>query len=209
LLSHETTISFRVQDAGPGIEASRLPTLFLSPDSTRPGGAGIGLRHAHALALSQDANLTVLDTGPRGTEFELTWPTSDAPSRTHRTIPPRSLDGLRVLLLEDDLAVQGLVELGLTTRGAAVAAATSFEELLTMVATGVFDVALVDLSPLGPSPGAALALLEQKQPGLPLVVISGSVAPSLDTLSIAAWVRKPFELGELVEAIGRLPFPDR
>jgi CheY-like chemotaxis protein len=205
----DATMSFRVIDSGPGIAAHRLATLFHSPDSTRRGGAGIGLRHAHALAESHGAHLGVARTGPTGTEFELAWPISEAPSRTHRTIPPRSLDGLRVLLLEDDLAVQALVELGLSSRGAAVAAASTFEELVGMLGTGVFDVALVDLSPLGKCPAESVALVASRQPGLPLVVISGSVAPSLDAPSIAGWVRKPFEVGELVDALGRLPAAGR
>jgi CheY-like chemotaxis protein len=195
---------FSVVDAGPGIAPDRVATLFRSPDSTRPGGAGIGLRHAHVLAATHGGTLTLSRTDGTGTEFELCWPTGDAPSRAHRSVPPQSLEGLRVLLLEDDPAVQALVDLGLSTRGAAVATASTFEELGAMIQHGVFDAALLDLSPLGQSPASALALIERCQPGLPVIIISGSVAPDVDAANITAWVRKPFEIGELVQALARI-----
>lgn len=192
---------FRVIDRGPGIPASRVASLFHSPESTRPGGAGIGLRHAYALAAHHGGTLALTRTGSTGSEFELAWPVGDAPSRAHRSVPPQALDGLRVLLLEDDLAVQTLIELGLSARGAAVGSASTLAELTSMVQHGVFDVALLDLSPLGVDPSAALALIEKAHRGLPVVIISGSVAPDVDARSIAAWVRKPFEVGELVQAV--------
>ena len=197
-------MSFRVRDAGPGIAEDRIAALFHGAESTRRGGAGIGLRHAHALADSQGGRLSLLATGASGSEFELLWPTGDAPSRAHRTIPPQSLDGARILLLDDDPAVQALVELGLTARGATVATASCHQELLAMCETGVFDVALLDLSPLGCDPAQAIAVLGERQKNLPLVIISGSAAPTLDAPNIAAWVRKPFEIRELAEALSRV-----
>jgi CheY-like chemotaxis protein len=195
---------FCVADAGPGIALDRIEALFTSGDSTRPGGAGIGLRHAHALAKTHGGLLSLARTSAAGSEFELAWPVGDAPSRAHRTVPPQMLDGLRVLLLEDDPAVQALVELGLSTRGATVATASTREELTAMIDKGVFDVALLDLSPLGKTPASVLSLLQNRCPELLVVVISGSVAPDVDAPNIAAWVRKPFEVRELVEALSRI-----
>jgi CheY-like chemotaxis protein len=197
-------MSFRVRDPGPGIAEDRVAALFQGAESTRRGGAGIGLRHAHALAESHGGRLALVNTGASGSEFELLWPTGDAPSRAHRTVPPQSLDGARILLLDDDPAVQALVEFGLTARGATVATASCQDELLAMCETGVFDVALLDLSPLGCDPAATISLLAHRQPNLPLVIISGSAAPTLDAPNIAVWVRKPFEIRELADALSRV-----
>jgi CheY-like chemotaxis protein len=196
---------FRVIDAGPGIDPSRVPSLFQSPDSTRPGGAGIGLRHAYALAQSHGGLLWLAHSDAAGSEFVLDWPVGEAPSRTHRSVPPQALEGLRVLLVEDDAAVQALVDLGLTARGASVCSASTIEEVAAMLRNGVFDVALLDLSPLGKDPRAAVEQIERCRPELPLVIISGSVAPDLDAPNIAAWVRKPFEVSELVQALAVIP----
>jgi CheY-like chemotaxis protein len=197
-------MSFRVADAGPGIADERLETLFNSPDSTRRGGAGIGLRHAHALAASCGGDLSLARTDATGSEFELRWPIAESPSRAHRTVPQPSLEGLRVLLLEDDPAVRTLVDLGLTARGAQVATASTLNELTALVQRGVFDVAMLDLSPLGSEPDRTIALIESRHHGLPVVIISGSVAPDVGSPNVASWVRKPFEVGELVEAIVRV-----
>lgn len=200
--------TFRVIDRGPGIAEERAESLFDAPISTRPGGAGIGLRHAHALAASHGGTLRLARTSPAGTEFELLWPITEAPSSALRTAPPQALEGLRVLLLEDDPAVQSLIEFGLSTRGAAVAVVSSAREVNSLILTGVFDVALVDLSPLGDNPEATLGLLADRHPAMPVVVISGSVAPDVQSPNIAAWVRKPFEVGELVQTLLRLRSPD-
>lgn len=200
----EGSMSFRVADSGPGIAADRLDALFRSPDSTRRGGAGIGLRHAHALATSCGGELSLVRTGPTGSEFELRWPVAESPSRAYRTVPHQSLEGLRVLLLEDDPAVRTLVDLGLTARGAEVATASTLAELTALVQRGVFDVAMLDLSPLGAQPDQTLAFIESRHHGLPVVIISGSVAPDLGSPNVASWVRKPFEVGELVDALVRV-----
>jgi len=202
--AHGDCMRFRVVDAGPGIDLARVPTLFQSPDSTRPGGAGIGLRHAHALAEQHGGKLTLARTDSTGSEFTLDWPVGDAPSRTYRSVPPLALDGMRVLLLEDEPAVQALVDLGLSSRGATVCAVSTLDELERMLQRGVFDVALLDLSPLGKNPADGLALIARRQQGLPVVVISGSVAPDVDSPTIAAWVRKPFEVSEIVQALVEL-----
>ena len=80
---------------------------------------------------------------------------------------------------------------------ASVATASTKDELIAIVRRGVFDVALLDLSPLGRNPAAALALIESCQSGLPVVIISGSVAPDVDAPNVTSWVRKPFEVGEV------------
>lgn len=200
----DNAMRFGVADCGPGIAQERIETLFSSPDSTRRGGAGIGLRHAHALAASRGGDLALARTDASGSEFELKWPIAETPSRAQRSMPPQALVGLRVLLLEDDPAVRTLVDLGLTARGAEVATASTLPELNTLIQRGVFDVAMLDLSPLGAEPDQTLALIQNRQQGLPVVIISGSVAPDVGSPSVAGWVRKPFEVGELVEALVKI-----
>jgi CheY-like chemotaxis protein len=198
-------VRFSVEDRGPGVPVDRIETLFTAPASTRPGGAGIGLWHANLLASSRGGELRLAHTGRTGTCFELCWPTADAPSGTiHRPVAAVLLDGVRVVALEDDLAVLSLIDCGLTARGARVVAVSSLEEVERVLARGVFDVALVDLSPIGSEPTPVLRRLAELGGGLPVVVISGSVAPDVASDAVAAWVRKPFEVNELAEAIARV-----
>ena len=119
--------------------------------------------------------------------------------------PPTTLAGKRILVLEDDAAVVSLLELALETRGMEVVVARSAAEL-THAACGVFDAALVDLSPIEANAPQALATMRQHNQGLPVIVISGSAYGIPDKLraDVTAWVRKPFEVSEVVDALARI-----
>ncbi|MBW2453698.1 MAG: ATP-binding protein, partial [Deltaproteobacteria bacterium] len=82
-------VCFRVSDEGPGIPPEQRHTIFSSGISRRAGGAGIGLRHAHALSRELGGDLVLADTD-RGACFELRWPLDGRPSRAPDTVPPAS-----------------------------------------------------------------------------------------------------------------------
>jgi CheY-like chemotaxis protein len=199
-------VCFRVWDEGPGIAAEHRDTIFSSGHSRRSGGAGIGLRHAHALAQELGGEL-VLAESKTGACFELRWPLDGRPSRAPDTVPPPSgnaqagLEGTQVLLLEDDAAVIELLELSLEARGAQVTTVTTDDDLRSSLDQRRYDVLLVDLSPLEGTLDETVDRARRTNPGIGVVVISGSVTvqPRPDIV----WVRKPFEPGELVAAIVR------
>jgi CheY-like chemotaxis protein len=208
-------VRFEVRDRGPGVAPSRRDSLFFGGPSERPGGAGIGLRHSRALAEAAGGCLELLDSDV-GARFGLSWrrarPTAGATSsRRTGAAPPPSLDGARVLLLEDDDAVVELLELALGARGATVTTVRDAIALDRRLSEAAFDLLLVDLSPLTRQRGGvvtedqglaeALTKARSHNPGIGVIVISGSVTvqPRDDIL----WVRKPFEPRELVDAIAR------
>lgn len=199
-------VAFQVRDSGPGLDPSRADTLFTGPDSTRRGGAGVGLRHSAALATARGGELSLLDPGP-GACFELVWPVSDLRSSA-RQRSSAGLAGLTVLVLEDDAAVLELVDLALGARGATVHSARDLASLGQLARTVAHvDASLVDLSPLGPDPEAALADLQAATRGARIVLISGAptAPPSGVVQRAAAWVRKPFEITELCDTLAQLP----
>lgn len=199
------TVTFAVGDRGPGIDGAQAKDLFRASTTTRAGGAGVGLRHCHALAASKGGMLT-LAPSEVGARFELAWPVGEARSTTEAQSPPSvGVDGQRLLVVEDDRAVLSLLEMGLGSRGAQVVTATNMSEL-EKVASGAdrFDAALIDLSPIEADPAGALRTLRTANPGIPIIVISGTaVGPPEGTEDqISGWVRKPFELGEILAALG-------
>lgn len=197
---------FTVTDTGPGIDTDRAKTLFSSPPhSTRNGGAGIGLRHSEALARVTGASLTLVQARPSAS-FELCWPLCESPSGArHSSAPPRLLlQNMRVLVLEDDKDVRSLLELGLEARGAQVVAVSSAAEFATLLQRRpLIDAALVDLSPIKADIDDAIGKLRAACPDARLVLITGQPegVPAEAQGQFAAWVRKPFELGEVVEAL--------
>ncbi len=195
-------VVFAVHDQGPGISPDRRATLFSNPVSTRQGGAGIGLPHSRSIARERGGDLRLVPS-ERGSSFELVWPVERAaPLRPSQRVPsPLSLDGLRVLLVEDDPAVSSLVELSLEARGAQVLAVDS-PEALTNVLAGrpVIDAMLLDLSPVEGRVREVLDDIAERAPDAPVLLVSGAPegVPAEAEGRFAAWVRKPFDVGELL-----------
>lgn len=214
---HSVVIS--VSDEGPGIEASRAATILETPNSTRHGGTGIGLTHSAALARDCGGHLRLVRHAPNAI-FELRWqranvaldgmselPPPDESSRPYSSRPVNALElaGLNVLLLEDDDAICSLVELAFFSRGSIVRSAATLEQAGALSQNQQFDVALVDLSPIAGDVLGGLARL-RRQRAMPVVLITGSAVglPPNTEEQFAAWVRKPFEASELINAVRRV-----
>jgi DNA-binding NtrC family response regulator len=125
------------------------------------------------------------------------------PSAAYRTMP---LAGARILLVEDDDAVVDLLDTALTARGADVVSVRHRRDLPRAVATGRFDAALFDISPIQDDVRGAVALVRNARTAgddLRVVLISGSAAhmPEMPDTWVSAWVRKPFEVAEILHAI--------
>jgi CheY-like chemotaxis protein len=208
LFATNTDAHLAVLDTGPGIEVSRRASIFVGGHSGRPGGAGVGLRHAYALAKSQGGKLS-LGECERGARFEIVWPIVSLrpPMARISSIPGVSLEGVRVLLLEDDDAVIGLLSTALSMRGAKVFPARTPAEFASATEQQQYDAALVDLSPIAGDVAGALTRLATRCPSARVVVISGSAAevPASALNMMCAWVRKPFEVGEILTILRNLP----
>ena len=241
-------VVFGVSDEGPGVPRHRRANLFTSGASTRPGGAGIGLRHAAGLARLSGGELSLAET-LSGARFELRWPAKPGldtprgsspgfesslaeaspdleaallplPLPPRRTVPspPESraalssrardlLQGARILVVEDDDAVIDLLDTALTARGADVISVRRRSDLPAALAGGRFDAALVDISPIQDDVPGALATVRGASGSLRLVLISGSASriPDVPTGWVSAWVRKPFEVAEILAALAPKP----
>jgi CheY-like chemotaxis protein len=193
-----------VQDEGPGVPATQAPFVFEGATS-REGGAGVGLRHARAVARAAGGELELLsEPKPRGARFRLRWPRVEAtlPRAPVSAPRPAVLAGTRVLIVEDDADVASLLESALGARGASVVVARDAAELAVR-STEHHDAALVDLSPIADNVRGAVEALRRGSPGVALVFISGSAVGLPEGLEgeDIRWVRKPFEVGEIVTAL--------
>jgi len=204
-----------VQDEGPGVPATQAPFVF-DGASSREGGAGVGLRHARAVARAAGGELELVaadakakeakakDRQPKGARFRLRWP------RIEPTLPraplsaprPAILAGTRVLVVEDDRDVAALLESALGSRGAHVVVARTAEELASHAGER-HDAALVDLSPIAHDVRGAVDTLRRGSPDVAVVFISGSAVGLPEDLGDdrIRWVRKPFEVAEIVVAL--------
>ncbi len=75
---HEDSVAarFGVADHGVGIPEARRARLFEPGESSKDGGSGIGLSISHQLCRHMGGELRLAHTGPDGTEFEITLPST-------------------------------------------------------------------------------------------------------------------------------------
>jgi CheY-like chemotaxis protein len=196
---------FGVTDQGPGVPEERRANLLDAGVTTRAGGAGIGLRYAAGLAREHGGSLHLVRAEP-GARFELHWPRRISvlppPPRSNNK-PNVAMAGRRILVIEDDDAVFDLLDTTLDARGAVLLRARTRAELDAVLATNHFDAVLCDLSPIRDDVIGALGRIREANREGRIIIISGSANP-VEGLSAArsiSYVRKPFEIAEIVTEI--------
>jgi len=146
----------RVSDTGAGLTTEQLPHLFEmffqteDPLKRIQGGLGIGLALVRHLVELHGGTVTAESAGPnRGSEFRVRLPVALTAAPASASAPPSaaraSLDGLRILVVDDNKdATLSMAEL-LELCGAETQKAFDGQEALALIARAAFDVALLDI----------------------------------------------------------------
>jgi len=112
----------------------------------------------------------------------------------------------RVLLVDDDEAVRGMMSATLERKGFEVVSAASVTEALKLITTESFDVLITDLHMPNPSDGfAVVTAMRHSQPDALTLLVSGypDVKSAMDAILLEAddIIVKPFEAGKLAEMV--------
>src|ERR1700681_3033014 len=112
----------------------------------------------------------------------------------------------RVLLVDDDAAVRGMMNQGLERKGYEVVAAATVTEALKRIATESFDVLITDLHMTDPGDGfTVVSSMRHSQPDALTMLVSGypDVQSAMAAILLEAdeIVVKPFEIGRLNELV--------
>ncbi|MCA8024733.1 CheR family methyltransferase [Burkholderia cepacia] len=152
-----TLVELSVTDNGIGVSAELLPRIFdrfMQSDTTRTrnyGGLGLGLSIVKHLVTAHGGTVSASSEGEgRGTRLTVRLPLM------HETIVEQDIvvasngstrmDGLSVLLADDDVPAQEALAHLLRGLGAQVQTANSAEEALARLAAGSFDILISDLA---------------------------------------------------------------
>jgi PAS domain S-box-containing protein len=148
------TWRFCVTDTGPGIPEQELMQIF-EPfyqvggfSERRAGGTGLGLAISRRLAEMLGGSLVVRNLAPHGCEFLLTMraPVSlDFAVARVDVVSSGQLDGVHVLVVEDNPVNQRLCGLQLQRLGCKVEFAASGIEAVEAMRAGRFDIVLMDM----------------------------------------------------------------
>jgi signal transduction histidine kinase/ActR/RegA family two-component response regulator len=211
-----------VTDTGIGLDAAQRAHLFTPFGQADPsvarehGGYGLGLALSSRLAEQLGGNLMLLrsEVGV-GSTFRLSLDASVAAAAYAGAHPKtnglmddparRVLDGVRILLADDNPDLQLAIGRSLRIEGAAVSYASNGTEAVTMTRTGAFDVVLMDLWMPKLNGMQAVRILRAEGCRVPVIAISADASPDTRAASIdagcGAFLCKPFEPDDLIASI--------
>ena len=213
-----------VRDTGMGVPAAFLPTIFepfAQADRTTAreyGGLGLGLSIVKQIVVLHGGTIAAASDGPgRGTTISIGLPIPavvDAPDR-HRADDDRPadaaqrLDGITVLVVDDELDACEAVRQVLEHYGAVVYAAASSAEALHVLPDLRPDVLVADLA-MPESDG--YDLLQQVRhlssgvslPAVALTALVGSARETALQAGFEMYESKPILAGDLVSLVARL-----
>ncbi len=202
-------VRFEVEDEGSGIPEEIRHRVFEPYFTTKSDGTGLGLslvrRAADALGGS-----VMLESRAGGAHFVCRFPKEVGATTKPAPIGPRqsgvrekaSPRGKRILVVDDDEAMRDLLATTLSLAGADVETASSGAE--ARQAEGYFDLVLIDLG-LGDMRGDQVLaeLRDRGQAGATALVSGATLPPSLASVP-DSWLRKPFEIDDLISAVETL-----
>src|SRR5215471_2724638 len=221
--SDRATLHFAVSDTGIGIPQEKLPHIFRaftqadSSTTRRYGGTGLGLAIVVRLVELMGGRIWVESTEGRGSTFFFTA-TFDKPQSADTPATrakPRALEGLRVLVVDDNATNRRILEEMLASWHMTPTAVSDAESAVSALKTAAsrgarFDVMISDCQ-MPEVDGFMLARRvrrERRLAKMPIVMLT-SVGQSDDLTrrhrnDVDALLTKPVKHSDLLDALGRL-----
>jgi PAS domain S-box-containing protein len=198
-----------VRDRGTGIPAHVVDHIFEPLFTTKPSGTGLGLAVSHRLLAQNGASIAVDSTPGDGTTFCITFRRVAAEPLPKQVRPPRrSIEPLRVLMVEDNLSVAEGVRLLLETQGFETHVVERGGDVPDAVRSWIPDLVLLDLSLPDMSGLEVFDRLSADYPDLAIVLTSGHIDPEgvgkRLQRSNSAFLRKPYDLESLLKTMDRV-----
>lgn len=217
----------RCSDNGLGMDRATVLRMFEPYYSTKGSGRGLGLAAAQGIVRAHEGVLSVQSEPGVGTTVQVLLPLApalperepgDGEGHSHgespgsgRTAPEAcsppapdvgDLEGLRVLVVDDEDGVRDLARTMLEGMGCTVVEVDGGVAALAELERAPFDVLLTDLSMPDLDGAALLAEVGSRGSELATVLMSG-YAPDVTARSAAgAFLQKPFSADGLRDAVG-------
>jgi signal transduction histidine kinase/ActR/RegA family two-component response regulator len=222
----DDAVTVRVRDTGAGIGAAFLPYVFdrfrqADSSTTRPhGGLGLGLAIVRHLVELHGGTVKAASEGEgRGSTFTVALPSPHEhellPAPLAPGEPDVTLDGVRVLAVDDNADARDFIVAILEDCGAQVTAAASVREAVDVFARTRPHVLIGDITMPGDD-GYVLIERVRRMPAdaggnVPAIALTASASPADRRRTLQAGyqlhVTKPFEPSELIDAVARFLQP--
>lgn len=221
-------IQFEVTDTGIGMSDEQIANLFeafsqADISTTRKyGGTGLGLSIVKNYITMLDGNLSIESEVNQGSTLVITIPFELDSSKPEENIEEISLDGVNnvtekgllegvnLLVVEDNLINQQIAEENLTLQGANVDIANNGVEALDMIEQNHYDLILMDLQM--PVMGGIDATIEIRKKysaeKLPIIALTADIQKNtqkkIKAVGMQAHVSKPINLSYLYRILAEV-----
>lgn len=212
------SLCLRVRDTGIGIDSAHQERLFNPFDQAdasttrRYGGTGLGLAITKHIAELMGGTISVKSAPFHGSEFCVTLPFHEAPSALEASAavvaPPQRLDGVRVLLVEDNPFNQAVAIGMLELAGAQVMLANDGQMALAQLRQQptAFDLVLMDIQmPVIDGHDCTRAIRAELNLTMPIIALSAGVTTEERRRCTASgmndFIAKPIDVAQMLNTI--------
>lgn len=207
-----------VQDTGTGMDekdAERIFTAFERLENARGvSGFGLGLAICSRLVSQMGGSIRVESRKGQGSDFIVLLPLppadGESPMNEYRPFADRRLEGMRLLVLDDDTRQLGIVREMMRRCHAVCDCCRDSSELVSRLRENEYDVLLMDIQMPEMDGFAVLELLRRSNiPGariIPVIALTARMDDGREYLSrgFADCIRKPFTMESLAEGVARV-----
>jgi two-component system, cell cycle sensor histidine kinase and response regulator CckA len=206
------TAVLEVRDTGvgmsPEIQAHVFEPFFTTKELGR--GTGLGLATVYGIVRQHSGSIDISSAPGEGTAVSVRLPMAAPGEVAQAALEPGSIEddhrGSRVLVVEDEAQVRDVTARFLRHAGYEVLTASDAGTAIgLLMAAGPFDLVLTDSAMPGMRGEDLTAAIDDVQPGLPVILMSGYRDPSSPPAAIppAAFLQKPFSLPSLLAEVRR------
>lgn len=213
---HAKEVQLVVSDTGRGIPEAHLSHIFepffttKSPDK----GSGLGLAMVQSIVREQGGEIAVTSQEGQGTTFTLGFPATEEPSLmlprpTTPLVLPASLEGRRILVVEDETNLRELLSETFLKSRALVASAPNGAIAWHILQESAFDLVFTDQRMPEMSGLQLIERIRRLSPDLPVILASGFhlEGPELELIGRDPHLRflaKPFLLPAVLNLAGSM-----
>jgi signal transduction histidine kinase/ActR/RegA family two-component response regulator len=207
--SENDRVVLEVSDSGVGMPEEvrrRCFEPFFSTKGMR--GTGLGLAMVHGIVRRHGGTIDVESEPGRGTTFRICLPVRPAGIAEAAAPEASSAEGLRILVVDDELGLRRLAEHVLSAAGHRVETAADGLEGLEKFRQGNFDLVVTDRAMPEMNGDQLAAAVKDLAPGTPVILTTGfgdlMKATGEVPEGVDAVVSKPFTGSVLKQAVARI-----
>jgi signal transduction histidine kinase/ActR/RegA family two-component response regulator len=203
-------LKIEITDDGDGMPKEVRARIFEPFYSTKFPGRGLGLSALLGIVRTHSGGLSVQTKATEGTCASVYLPAmEDTAQQAALSVPSiPATSGLRVLVVDDELAVRSVCTRALRIAGADVVEAETGEAAVDYATEHDIDVAIVDLTMPGIGGLETARQLRSLHPGLRIILSSGhrdtDIQANIDSDLICDFLHKPYRPSELLDLLNQL-----